>query len=165
MLTVTATASGLACVSREIAFDTIVPIDLSAIFQGYGPLPAVVGTTHQTGGWDEVGQTRTVLLSGGSRAREELTGYDRPRGFSYVVSGFTGPLGWLTQQGHGEWWFEEGGQPGTTRVRWAYTFESRTLVGYPALWLVAGILWGRYMQRALDRALNMSAAAGRTTAL
>ena len=89
---------------------------------------------------------------------------DRPRGFSYTVSGFTGPLGWLTKQAHGEWWFAEGSQPGTTRVRWADTFECRTLLGYPALWLVGGVLWGRYMQRALDCALAISTAAGGTAA-
>ena len=70
----------------------------------------------------------------------------------------------MTKQAHGEWWFAEGSQPGTTRVCWAYAFESRTLLGYPALWLVGGVLWGGYIQRALDRALAISTAAGGTAA-
>jgi len=150
----------LACLSREIALDTITPIDLSANFQGYGPLPSAAGTIDQTGGWDDFGQPRTVLPSDGCRARAELTGYDRPRRFSYPVSGFAGPLGWLPQKAYGEWWFKEGGQSGTTRVRSAYTFESQTLVGYPALRLVGRILRRRYLQRTLDRAWAMSAAHG-----
>lgn len=47
------------------AFEHIVPIDLSSIFTGYGPLPAVTKTKNQIGGWDAVGQTRTVHLSDG----------------------------------------------------------------------------------------------------
>lgn len=154
MPTVTANASGSANISRDAAFTAIVPIDLASIFTGYGPLPAVVGTTDQTGAWDGVGQTRTVHLSDGNRVSEELTGYDRPNGFRYTVSGFTGPLGWLTKRARGEWWFEEGTQPGTTAVRWSYTFEARSLAAYPALWIAGGVLWSRYMQQAMDRALE-----------
>lgn len=74
------------------AFEHIVPIDLSSIFTGYGLLPAVTKTKNQIGDWNVVGQTRTVHLSDGSTAREELTGYKYPSYFSYTVSGFTGSL-------------------------------------------------------------------------
>ncbi|WP_410210833.1 hypothetical protein [Aquirhabdus sp.] len=79
-------------VDQVTVFDHIVPIDLTKIFTGYGPLPAVIGTQHQTGAWDAAAQTRTVLLSDDSSAQEQLTGYDHPHYFSYTVSGFTGIL-------------------------------------------------------------------------
>jgi hypothetical protein len=42
-------------VDQITAFKHIVPIDLTSIFTGYGPLPAVTGTRNQVGGWDTVG--------------------------------------------------------------------------------------------------------------
>jgi hypothetical protein len=72
------------------ALNYIVPIDLTSIFQGHGLLPVVKGTQNQTGAWDAVGQTRTVILSDGSSAQERLTGYEQPHYFSYTVSEFSG---------------------------------------------------------------------------
>lgn len=46
---VAVTVTGTANASSERTFDTIVPIDLSRVFRGYGPLPAVTRTTDQTG--------------------------------------------------------------------------------------------------------------------
>lgn len=45
---VAVTVTGTANASSERTFDTIVPIDLSRVFRGYGPLPAVTRTTDQT---------------------------------------------------------------------------------------------------------------------
>jgi hypothetical protein len=86
MLQTTSAAIGKTHVDRDATFCFIAPIDLTTNFRGYGPLPAVVGTTDQSGAWDAAGQSRTILLSDGSRAREELTNYSRPQHFSYVVS-------------------------------------------------------------------------------
>jgi hypothetical protein len=74
----------------EATFLTIVPIELSRIFRGLGPWPAVVSTREQTGGWDHVGASRIVDLSDGSHAHEQLTTYEPPRHFAYRVDGFTG---------------------------------------------------------------------------
>jgi hypothetical protein len=59
MLQTTSTAIGNTHVDRDSTFCFIAPIDLTTIFRGYGPLPAVVGTTDQTGAWDAAGQSRT----------------------------------------------------------------------------------------------------------
>jgi hypothetical protein len=66
-------------VPREQAFLGIVPIDLSSIFTGFGPLPAVTGVTDQAGGWDAVDQTRSVMLSDGSSAKEVIAEYKHPQ--------------------------------------------------------------------------------------
>lgn len=66
----------------EEAFGQIVPIDLSSIFTGYGPLPAVMQTRDQSGAWDAAGRTRTVAFADGSSARESLTTYDVANGGS-----------------------------------------------------------------------------------
>ena len=70
------------------AFEHVAPIDPRALFTGYRPLPAVIGTRNQTGAWDTPGQTRTVALSDGSVAREQLKHYHPAQYFSYTVSGF-----------------------------------------------------------------------------
>jgi hypothetical protein len=108
--------------------------------------------TDQTGAWDAAGQSRTILLSDGSRAREELTNYSRPQHFSYIVSGFTGTLRFLTIRALGEWHFEE--QSGGTSVRWVYTFEARSVFAFPLLLAVIRPLWQAYMRKALREALT-----------
>lgn len=133
--------------AREKVFLHIVPIDLRTIFTGLGPLPAVTGTRDETGPWDAAGRQRTVCLSDGSIAHERLTAYERPRGFSYVVSGFTGPLRFIAREAQGEWWFEET-RTGTT-VRWRYVFVPRSAAAAPLLWLINRFFWRRYMHAAL----------------
>lgn len=133
----------------EKAFEHIVPIDLTSIFTGYGPLPAVLGPRNQTGGWDATGQTRTVLLSDGSSAQEELIDYRYPRYFAYPVKGFTGFLRLITKEAHGEWWFERGPEKASTAIRWRYEFVSRSRLAEPLLCFITQRLWRGYMRKAL----------------
>jgi hypothetical protein len=135
--------------SQSDVFQRIVPIDLTTVFTGYVPLPAVIGTRNQTGGWDAAGQTRTVLLADGSAANELMTQYEAPRYFSYTVSGFTGILRFLTTSAHGEWWFESEPASNTTHVTWRYAFNPRSLLSAPVLWFVANFLWRGYMRQSL----------------
>ena len=132
-------------------FTHIAPIDLTSIFTGYGPLPAVVGTKDQTGQWDEAGQTRTVELSDGSTAQEKLNTYAHPTYFSYTVSNFSGSLLFLTTSANGEWWFEQQAS-GKTGVKWRYAFNARSPFAVPLLWFIANVLWHRYMAKALSLA-------------
>lgn len=139
--------------SREQVFELIVPIDLTSIFVGMGPLPAVIGARDQTGQWDAAGQTRTVLLSDGTSASELLTEYRHPEYFAYTVSRFTGPFGWLVDRAEGEWWFSSSGAA-LTDIRWSYTFVSRSLLAAPVLWLITKVLWRSYMKKALGMACD-----------
>lgn len=134
---------------RERAFSGIVPIDLSSIFTGFGPLPAVTGVTDQAGGWDAVGQTRSVTLSDGSSAKEEITGYENPHYFSYTVSGLTGVFRFITTSANGEWWFEPVSEV-ETHIKWRYAYNSRSVVAIPLLWFIVNVLWRGYMKSALS---------------
>lgn len=132
----------------EQAFLGIVPIELSKVFTGYGPLPAVSGVSDQVGGWDAEGQTRTVLLSDGSSANERITEYQYPEYFSYTVSRFTGIFRFVTTSANGEWWFEPLSEK-QTHVKWRYTYNSRSAVVAPLLWFIVNVFWRGYMNKSL----------------
>lgn len=134
---------------QATVFEHVVPIDLTTIFTGYGPLPSITGTQNQTGAWDAPGQTRTVTLSDGSHASELLTRYDHPRYFSYTLSRFSGVLRFVTTSANGEWWFDTGSSSGATRIKWRYTFNGRSAFATPLLWFITHVLWRGYMRKAL----------------
>jgi hypothetical protein len=149
------TVTGRTATPPGQAMAVIAPIDLTRIFTGFGPLPAVVGMRGQTAGWDHAGAARTVLLGDGSEAREELTAYDPPSHFAYRLSGFTGPLRLLVFGVDGAWWFAPDAGGGT-EVRWTYAFRPRPGRG-PIVRAVVAPLWRAYARRVLARA---TAAAG-----
>jgi hypothetical protein len=126
--------------NQSVVFEHIVPIDLTSIFMGYGPLPAVTGIKNQTGAWDAAGQTRTVLLSDGSSAQELLKKYEYPHYFSYTVYRFTGVLRFLTTSANGEWWFNGNASSGKTHVKWRYAFNARSIFAVPVLWFIVKML-------------------------
>jgi hypothetical protein len=134
----------------EAVFEWIVPIDLTSIFTGYGPLPAIIGTRDQTGGWDAVGQTRTVLLSDGSSASEGLTAYHYPNYFAYTVKDFTGVLRHLAREAHGQWWFDHSADDKATSIRWRYEFVSLSPLLSPLVSFITTVLWRGYMGKALQ---------------
>jgi hypothetical protein len=133
------------------AFCHVVPIDLTSIFKGYGLLPAVMGTSAQTGDWDAVGQKKTVHLSDGSNVSEMIIEYQKPDYFSYIVSDFSGSLGYLITSATGEWWFESSDPlSNRTVIRWSYTFIPKSLIAVPILWIVNKFLWAGYMQSVMS---------------
>ncbi len=150
-----ATASAAATViatveaSRETTFLHIVPIALTSIFTGYGPLPSVTQTLNQTGPWDAAGRTRNVVFSDGSSARETLTSYEYPKRFAYRITEFTGVLRLLASEARGEWWFEDVPGRAATSVRWRYEFISRSALLKPLISLFTRTLWRGYMAKAL----------------
>ena len=148
MRSLAVTVSTEVAVSQVVAFEYNVPIDLTSIFTGYGPLPAVIGTKNQTGAWDGSGQTRTVLLSDGSSAREMLTHYEHPNYFGYKVSEFTGALRFLVASANGEWWFSSTSS-NRTHIKWRYAFNARSAFAVPVLWFMTNLLWRGYMGKAL----------------
>jgi hypothetical protein len=132
-------------------FETIVPIDLTQIFKGFGPLPGVRGNREQTGAWDHVGASRVVELSDGSEAPERITAYEAPHYFAYRVGPFTSPLRFAVSRADGAWWFTDGGDRGT-HVRWSYTFQLHG-PATPLARLVIAPLWRSYAKRVLALAL------------
>ncbi|MGC1175830.1 SRPBCC family protein [Polaromonas sp.] len=136
--------------SQEKTFLHIVPIDLTTIFTGFGPLPSVTGSLNQTGPWDAAGRSRTVVFSDGSSARETLTNYEYPSRFAYRITDFTGVLRFLASEARGEWWFESLPGRSATTVRWRYKFVSRSAILKPLVSLFTRSLWRGYMGKALD---------------
>ena len=136
---------------QTMVFEHIMPVDLTSIFTGYGPLPAVVGTRDQTGAWDAAGQTRTVIMSDGSSAQEQLTAYEYPNYFSYIVSNFTGVLRAFVTSARGEWWFGPGSETSreVTHIKWIYVFNARSSFSIPIVWFFTRVLWKGYMREAL----------------
>jgi hypothetical protein len=146
------TVEGVARAPRDRVFGVIAPVPLEEIFTGYGPLPAVARTSGESGVWDHVGATRTVELTDGSSAREEITSYDEPQHFGYRLSRFSGSLRFLISHVDGAWWFTEP-VAGRTNIRWTYTFHpraARALVARAAI----GPLWSRYARQTLAMAIE-----------
>jgi hypothetical protein len=133
-------------------FEHIVPINLSSMFTGYGPLPAVTATQNQVGHWNAAGQARTVLLSDGSSTQELLTKYEHPKYFSYTISDFTGIIRFLAISANGDWFFSSDAR-GKTSIKWRYTFNAKSVLVVPILWVITKILWRGYMQKALSIAV------------
>jgi hypothetical protein len=145
----------------EHTFDTIVPIDLTTVFRGLGPLPAVAGVRDQSGPWESVGANRVVRLSDGSEAPERITAYERPSYFAYRVGPFDPIHGLVAAHADGGWWFADMGD-GRTHIRWSYTFA---LEGPGALLARVAMprIWRPYARRVLaacsDAAVGRDAAA------
>ncbi|MGB3356048.1 MAG: SRPBCC family protein [Mycobacterium sp.] len=130
------------------AFDGTAPISLPMLFRRrYGPIPPITAVVDQTGGWDTVGQSRTVLLAGGGSMREQLTAFDPPNGFGYSLTDITGPLSPLVSAIDGEWVFEPAGTG--TKVTWRWTIHPKSGLTRPAL-PVFGRLWRGYARQALE---------------
>ncbi|GAC1438860.1 MAG: SRPBCC family protein [Solirubrobacteraceae bacterium] len=140
-----------AAVPRERAFDVIAPVDLTLIFGGLGPIPAVIGTRAQTGAWDHVGAERIVCLADGSEARERITAHQPPCHFAYRVGPFGGLLGRIVRHADGAWWF---GSAGT--IRWRYEFQPQPGMR-PLVSAVLVPLWRAYARRVLAAAVALTA--------
>jgi hypothetical protein len=130
----------------------MVPMDLSTIFTGYGPLPAVTGVVDQTGPWDHVGVNRRPVLSDGTTAYEEVTVYEPPTYFAYEVSQFENVLNRFVIGARGDLRFTPT-DDGRTELVWTYAFlprpRRRAFVA-----LAIAPLWRRYMRHGLARAIE-----------
>ena len=146
----------------ETVFDVFVPIDLTTIMTGYGPLPAVTAVEDQVGCWDAAGQTRVIRLADGSSMHEALTRVERPSHFAYQIGELTSPLRYLTSGMRGAWWFSEAPESRSdeplTHVRWRYVYEMRSALTRPLGALIIGQPWRRYMKRALALATEQAEA-------
>jgi Polyketide cyclase / dehydrase and lipid transport len=147
--TVAVTVQTRAAAPPQHAFKVNVPIDLSLVFKGWGPFPAVRGVKNQTGAWDHVGASRHPILSDGTTASETLTEYTVGHSFAYEVTGFTNILGRLVEGVRGEWTFTPDGEG--TVIRWTYEFKP--LRGrFFLIRLVLAPLWRRYMLAGVEAA-------------
>jgi Polyketide cyclase / dehydrase and lipid transport len=147
--TVAVTVQTRAAAPPQHAFKVNVPIDLSLVFKGWGPFPAVVGVQNQTGAWDHVGASRNAVLSDRTTANETLTEYTVGHSFAYEVTGFTNILGTLIEGVRGEWTFTPDGEGSV--IRWTYEFKPRRGRYFLVRRLLAP-LWRNYMQAGIETA-------------
>jgi hypothetical protein len=139
-------------VAQQDLFRDMVPMPLPALFhRWYGPIPPIKAVRDQSGDWDAVGQSRTVLLTGGGSMREQLTSYDAPRSFGYTLSDVKGPLAPLVDHVDGLWSFEPVGTG--TKVTWQWTIHPRSAFTAPVL-PVFGRLWLGYARQSLEELSN-----------
>lgn len=135
-------------VSPETAFGGTLPMALPQLFRRwYGPIPPIKAVRDQAGDWSTVGETRTIVLTGGGSMRETLTDVDTPRSFRYTITGITGPLAPLIDHVEGAWLFDPAGTG--TKVTWRWTVHPKS--GLTALAMpVFGRLWSGYAARSLE---------------
>jgi hypothetical protein len=137
-------------VFRFIAAEDVLP----KVLTGYGPLPAVVRTSENTGPWDRPGSARLIHLADGSTVREQVTDHAGPRFFAYRVWEFGNPiLRRLADEARGEWTFAPA--PGGTQVTWTYTFTAKNGLAAMPLSGIAHWLWRGYMDVCLDNAARI----------
>lgn len=135
-------------VGVDDAFHSTLLMPLPTLFRRwYGPIPPISRVLHQSGEWNNAGQSRTVVLTGGGTVREDLTHVDPPRKFGYTLSEIKGPLAPLVGLVDGEWQFEPAGTG--TRVTWRWIIHPRSRLAAPAL-PVFGWLWRGYARQALE---------------
>jgi NAD(P)-dependent dehydrogenase (short-subunit alcohol dehydrogenase family) len=75
--TVPVTVQTRAAASPRHAFEVNVPIDLSLVFKGWGPFPAVRGVKNQTGAWPTSGIGYATALELAKHGTVVLVGRDR----------------------------------------------------------------------------------------
>jgi hypothetical protein len=151
-------SKALTAASPEVAFDAVVPIDLTKHFTGYGPIPQIVGIEDQTGDWDTAGQTRRINLKDGTHVLETIEVCDRPGYFEYKVGPFSGFNRHVMSHAKGQFWFD--GDESGTLIRWTYTWHPQNVFVLPLAWVLTRV-WKRYSEKlivefadAADAAVN-----------
>lgn len=135
-------------VSPEEAFGRTLPMSLPTLFRRwYGPIPPIKAVSDQKGVWQQAGESRTILLTGGGTMRETLTAVDPPRSFTYTISGITGPMAPLIDHVEGAWIFTPKGTG--TNVTWRWTLHRKSALTAPALAVFAR-LWRGYARQSLE---------------
>lgn len=141
----------------EAVFNFISAEDvLPKVLTGYGPLPAVLKTSQNTGPWSVAGSARLIHLADGSTVREQVTHYEPYNRFAYKVWDFGNPLiRGLATGARGEWTFSP--TPGGTLVVWTYTFNAKNAVTALPLSGITQVLWRGYMDVCLENSKRLMA--------
>jgi hypothetical protein len=137
------TSSTVVAAPPESAFQAILDAPLEELFTTRsGPIPPVVRTDGQEGGWGaQVGQRRIVVLADGGTNVETLVAADRPDDYRYHLSDFTGPMKALVAGVDGRFSFVAEGSG--TRVTWSWQLQATNPVTRVLL-PVMGVFWRRY---------------------
>ena len=146
-----ATVELIASTPLEWTWDVLTPIDPARFYPRFGPLPATIKVTHQSGPWNTIGQTRRLELSDGGHVIETITDVEPHSFFAYELTDFQKIFSRLVDHARAEWTFTA--VPEGTLVHWTYTFFARKRWG----WLVALIVriwWEPYMRSVLPELVH-----------
>jgi hypothetical protein len=144
----TTTVTATVATDLPTTFRHLTGMDVPAVFRGAGPLPAVTAIRNQTGDWDAVGQTRTIVLSDQSTASETLDNYQFPHTFGYTVTNYTSVLRLLVTKGVATWHCTSTSDG--TLISWQYAYHTRSLLAVPVVWLLMVLFWKKYMRAAVN---------------
>lgn len=145
---VAADVDGVINAPIEAVWRLMADLSPAEVFKGKGPLPAVRNVTDQTGPWDTLGQTRTVLMSDGMRLFERVTVAEPPDAglarLVYEVRDYTGPIGLLASEGISDITFADVG--GQTRLHWNYGFRPKSGLTRVPLNAIRVLFWQGYVR-------------------
>lgn len=96
-----ASAEALTRTNAQQAYKISGLLDPTRFYPRFGPLPAVIEVRNQSGDWDAVGRTRTLMLSDGGHVVETITDTEVPELFGYELSEFQKLFGMLVSGGCG----------------------------------------------------------------
>ncbi len=141
----------------DIVFKFIAAEDvLPKVLTGYGPLPAVIRTSENTGLWTVPGSARLIHLADNTTVREQVTHFEPSSFFAYRVWEFGNPIvRSLSSGARGEWTFTA--VPDGTLVTWTYTFTAKNAVKSVPLSAITQILWRGYMDVCLENSKRLIA--------
>lgn len=143
---ISASADALVRTTAKQAYELSCPLDPTQFYPRFGPLPAVVDVRDQSGEWNTVGRTRTLLLSDGGHVVETITDTEVSTLFGYELAEFQKLFGTLVSGARAEWRFEP--RSSGSIIRWKYTFFARPARGW-IVQLIVRLWWARYMRRVL----------------
>lgn len=151
MSTSSATVSMVSKTPIDWTWLVLTPIDPSRFYPKHGVIPATVAVRDQSGPWDTVGQTRTLVLGDGGSVVETITDVEKPDFFAYELTDFTRLFKLLVHHARAEWRYtavEDG-----TRVDWTYAFTAKGGWGW-AVALIVRLAWEPYMRDVLPEIVH-----------
>jgi uncharacterized protein YndB with AHSA1/START domain len=141
----------------EAVFDFATARDTLARF--LGPLPPIPGITAveiEGDGVVRAGARRRAKMTDGTEVMEAILEHERPHRHRYRwLNQRPFPLSLIIRGAEALWAFETIGSG--TRFVWTYTFDLTTPLAYPIGRLIT-LLFGKYMQKGLDRLAELAAA-------
>jgi len=141
----------LARTPLDWTWNVLVPIDPARFYPKFGPIPATVAVREQSGPWNEVGQTRKLILADGGHVIETITDVENEAFFAYELTDFQKAFKLLVHHARAEWTYTA--TPDGTLVHWTYTFVPRKNRGW-AVGLIVQLWWGSYMRAVLPEIIH-----------
>lgn len=138
----------------EVLYDRLVNDGLTETNTKWFVFPGVTGTEGQQGAWgDEVGKTRYVNLTDGTRVTERMSELERGRIFAYHMTSFTNVFGKLSYGVYGAWTFKPA--DGGTLAEWSWIFPARGPVRHLIVKYVVKPLRQHYTEQAAARMIRV----------